>query len=53
VSLLFLGEGLDLFGVEETCFATLNPVVVAGVNVEDLLVQEVSSLSDDLDVASC
>jgi hypothetical protein len=52
VSLLFLREGLDLVGVENTLLTTLDPVVVAGVVVEDLLVQEVSSLSEDLDVAS-
>jgi hypothetical protein len=53
VSLLFLGKWLDLVGVEEAMLATLNPVGVAGVVVEDLLVEEISGLSDDLDVASC
>jgi hypothetical protein len=53
VSLLFLGKWLDLVGVEDAFLATLNPVVVAGVMVEDLLVEEVSGLSDDLGAASC
>jgi hypothetical protein len=52
VSLLFPGKWLDLVGVEEIFLATLNPVVVAGVVVEDLLVEEVSGLSDDLGVTS-
>jgi hypothetical protein len=53
MSLLFLGKWLDFVGIEKTFLATLNPVVVAGVVVEDLLVEQVSGLSDDLDVASC
>ena len=53
VSSLFLGKGLDLVGVEDALLATLDPVVVADVVVEDLLVEEVSGLSEDLDVASC
>lgn len=53
VSLLFLGQWLDLVGVEETLLAALSPVVVAGVVVEDLLVEEVSGLSQDEDAAIC
>ena len=53
VSLLLLGKGFGLVGVEEALFAALDPVVVAGIVVKDLLVQKVSSLSKDLDVASC
>jgi hypothetical protein len=53
VSLLFLGKWFDLIGVEDALLAALSPVVVACVVVEDLLVEEVSGLSDDLGIASC
>jgi hypothetical protein len=53
VSLLFLGKWLDLIGVEDALLAALSPVVVAGVVVKDLLVEEISGLSQDLGFASC
>jgi len=47
VSLPCLGQRLDFIRVGKTLLDTLDPVVVTGVVVEDLLVEEVSGLSQD------
>lgn len=52
-ALLLLGERLDFVRIEEASLATPNPVLVAGVDVEDLLVEQVSGLCQDLSVAVC
>lgn len=45
---LLLGDRLLLVGVEETLVAALLPVLVAGVEVEDVLVEDVSGCGNDL-----
>jgi len=50
---LLFGERLYLVGVQDALLTTLDPVLVTGFDVEDMLVEEVSGLASGLRSVSC